>query len=204
VQLAGSAVSIIMNNSLQTYGGDLALGANGIILSIAMFLVVMILGIAQGMQPIIGYNYGAGHQQRVMKTLRLAIITATFIMGAGWLCSILIPEVIVKGFTNDPELIAIAANGLRLNLGAFILIGSQIVICQFFQSIGSSLKAIFLSVSRQFLFLIPAILILPHFLGLNGIWYSGLLSDVIAVFISWIFLWKHIKKTTMHYDSKIP
>jgi len=155
-------------------------------------LVMLIMGIAQGMQPIVGFNYGAGRHDRVMQTLKIVIITATCIMGVGWACSLLFPEFIVRGFTKDPELVAIAANGLKINLSVFIVVGSQIVISQFFQSIGVAWKAIFLSLSRQFVYLIPAILFLPPFFGLNGVWYSGPLSDGLAAITAWIFLWNHI------------
>ncbi|MDR0428891.1 MAG: MATE family efflux transporter [Tannerellaceae bacterium] len=193
MQLAGSLVNVVMNHSLQTYGGDLALGANGIISSIGMLFVMLIIGIAQGMQPIVGFNYGAGYHHRVMETLRLVIIMATCIMGAGWVCCLLFPQVIVKGFTSDPELIAISSNGLRLNLGLFVVVGSQITISQFFQSIGVAWKAIFLSLTRQFLYLIPVILFLPPFMGLDGVWYSGPISDGLAVVTAWLFLWQHVK-----------
>lgn len=194
MQIAGSLVNVVMNHSLQTYGGDLALGANGIISSVGMLLVMLIMGIAQGMQPIVGFNYGAGHHDRVMQTLRLVIITATCIMGIGWMCSLLLPEFIVKGFTTDPELVAIAANGLRINLSLFIVVGSQIAISQFFQSIGVAWKAIFLSLSRQFVYLIPAIIFLPPFFGLNGVWLSGPISDGLAAITAWLFLYNHVRK----------
>lgn len=193
MQLAGSMVNVVMNHSLQTYGGDLALGANGIIASVGMLLVMLIVGVAQGMQPIVGFNYGAGHHHRVIETLRLVIITATCIMGLGWISCLFFPEIIVRGFTSDPELIAIAANGLRLNLSMFVVVGSQITISQFFQSIGIAWKAIFLSLTRQFLYLIPVILFLPPFLGLDGVWYSGPISDGLAAITAWLFLWQHIK-----------
>jgi putative MATE family efflux protein len=193
MQLAGSLVNVVMNHSLQTYGGDLALGANGIISSIGMLLVMLVIGIAQGMQPIVGFNYGAGHHHRVMETLCLVIITATCIMGTGWACCLFFPEIIVRGFTSDPELTAISANGLRLSLSLFIVVGSQIAIGQFFQSIGIAWKAIFLSLTRQFLYLIPAILFLPPLLGLDGIWYAAPISDGLAAITAWLFLWRHIK-----------
>lgn len=205
MQLAGSFVNVVMNNALQTYGGDLALGANGIITSVGMLFVMLIIGVAQGMQPIVGFNYGAGHHHRVMETLRLVIITATCLMGVGWICCLLFPEIIVKGFTTDPELVAISANGLRINLGLFLVVGSQIVISQFFQSIGIAWKAIFLSLTRQFLYLIPVILFLPPLIGLNGVWLSGPISDGLAAVTAWIFLWKHIKyvraEKGFHIDS---
>lgn len=199
MQLAGSMVVVIMNHSLKEYGGDLAIGANGIITSVAMLLVMLIVGIAQGMQPIVGFNYGAGHYKRVQETLRLVIITATVITGTGCLCSWLFPEQIVRAFTNDPELLGISANGLRLTLMGFVVVGSQVSISQFFQSIGIAWKAMFLSLSRQVLFLIPALLLLPPEFGLNGVWYASPLSDFVAAVTAWVFLWFHVKnmKTEM-------
>lgn len=195
MQLAGSFVNVLMNHSLKTYGGDLAIGANGIISSIAMLLVMLNIGIAQGMQPIVGYNFGAGLHRRVQDTLKLVIITATVITGTGFLCSILFPEIIVRAFTSDPEMTAISANGLRLCLLAFLPVGSQIAITQFFQSIGIAWKAMFLSLSRQCLFLIPALLLLPPFYGLDGVWLAAPLSDLAAAICAWLFLWYHVKKT---------
>ena len=194
MQLGGSLVNVVLNHSLYTYGGDLALGASGIILSCAMLLVMFVIGISQGMQPIIGFNYGAGHRHRVMETLRLVIIAASGVMGFGWICSQFFPETIVKGFTSDPELIAITANGLRLNLILFFPIGSQIAISYFFQSIGAARKTILLSLSRQIIFLIPAIFFLPPFLGLNGVWYAGPFSDALATIAAWAFLYHYVVK----------
>ena len=105
MQLAGSLVVVIQNYALKVHGGDLALGANGIITSVGMLLVMLIIGIAQGMQPIVGFNYGAGQHKRVQDTLRLVIITATIIMGLGCLASVLFPRLIARAFTSDPELI---------------------------------------------------------------------------------------------------
>lgn len=193
MQLAGSMVNVVMNNSLKKYGGDLAIGASGIMTSVAMLLVMLIIGIAQGMQPIVGYNYGAGKPQRALETLKLVMLVSTGITGTGFLCSLLFPELIVKAFTNDPELIVISSNGLRLTLLAFLVVGSQISISQFFQSIGVAWKAMFLSLSRQCLFLIPAILSLPLFLGLDGVWLASPLSDLLAAMTAWLFLAKHVK-----------
>jgi len=193
MQLASSLVNVILNHSLKTYGGDLAIGANGIVSSIGMLLVMLNIGIAQGMQPIIGYNYGAGLQKRVLETLKIVIIVATGITGTGFLCAVLFPEWMVRAFTNDPEMTAISANGLRLMLLAFLPVGSQIAITQFFQSIGIAWKSMFLSLSRQFLFLIPAILILPPIFGLDGVWLAGPVSDLAAAVAAWLFLAFHIK-----------
>lgn len=193
MQMAGSMVVIIQNYALKSYGGDLALGANGIITSAGMLLVMLIIGIAQGMQPIVGFNYGAGQYKRVQETLRLVIITATIIMGVGCVCSMLFPRLIARAFTSDPELIDVTANGLRISLLVFVVVGSQISISQFFQSIGIAWKAMFLSLSRQVIFLIPAILIFPNFWGLDGVWYAAPFSDFIAAATAWLFLWYHVK-----------
>ncbi len=193
MQLAGSAVTIIQNHALKRYGGDMAIGANGILTSVAMLLVMLIIGIAQGMQPIVGFNYGAGLYKRVQETLRLVIITSTIITGAGCLASWLLPGLIVRAFTNDPELMAVSENGLRLTLAAFFVVGSQISISQFFQSIGIAWKAMFLSLSRQVLFLIPAILFLPDLWQLDGVWLASPFSDFIAAMTAWLFLWHHVK-----------
>ena len=193
MQLAGSLVTVIQNYALKEHGGDLALGANGIIASVGMLLVMLIIGIAQGMQPIVGFNYGAGLYKRVQETLRLVIVTATVIMGIGCLCSIVFPKIIARAFTGDPELLDVTANGLRISLFVFVLVGSQISISQFFQSIGIAWKAMFLSLSRQVLFLIPAILVFPHFWGLDGVWYAAPFSDFVAAATAWLFLWYHVK-----------
>jgi putative efflux protein, MATE family len=194
MQLCGSLVNVIINNSLYKYGGDLALGANGIQISFAMLLVMLVIGLSQGMQPIIGFNFGAGHHHRVMRTLKIVILVATCIMGVGWICSTFFPKIIAKVFTTDPELIAITANGIRLNFMLLIVVGSQIAISHFFQSIGVAWKAMLLSLSRQLIFLIPAVYVFPLFLGLNGVWIAGPVSDGLATILAWSFLYYHIKK----------
>ena len=193
MQLAGSLVVVIQNYALKRHGGDLALGANGIITSVGMLLVMLIIGIAQGMQPIVGFNFGAKKYQRVQETLRLVIITSTIIMGIGCFCSVAFPELIARAFTNDPALLDVTANGLRISLLVFVVVGSQISISQFFQSIGVAWKAMFLSLSRQVLFLIPAMLLFSHFWGLDGVWYSAPFSDFVAAVTAWFFLWNHVK-----------
>lgn len=193
MQLAGSLVNVVMNKALKTYGGDLAIGANGIISSISLLLVMLIMGISQGMQPIVGFNYGAGNHDRVKQTFRLVIVVATIITTIGCVCSILFPESIVRAFTSDDQLIQISANGLRICLCTFCVVGSQIVICQFFQSIGIAWKAMFLSLSRQFIYLIPAIVFFPNFYDLDGVWLAGPFSDTLAAITAWFFLWYHMK-----------
>jgi len=193
MQIAGSLVNVIMNNSLKAYGGDLAIGANGIINSIGLLMVMFILGISQGMQPIVGYNTGAGNYKRAHDTMWLVIIAATVITTAGGLCCIFFPHYIVRAFTPDAELLSISANGLMIFLSAGLVVGSQIVISQFFQSIGMAWKAMFLTLSRQCLFLIPMILVLPKWFELNGVWMSIPLSDVASAIAAWSFLLYHLR-----------
>lgn len=193
MQLAGSVVVVIQNYALKQYGGDLALGANGIITSVGMLQVMLIIGIAQGMQPIVGFNFGAKQYGRVQETLRLVIIISTVIMGIGCFCSVAFPELIARAFTNDPALLEVTANGLRICLLVFVVVGSQIAISQFFQSIGIAWKAMFLSLSRQMLFLIPAMLLFSRFWGLDGVWYAAPFSDFVAAVTAWLFLWYHVK-----------
>jgi len=195
MQLCASLVNVIMNNSLYKYGGDLALGANGILISVALLLVMLVIGLSQGMQPIVGFNYGAGHHHRVMRTLKIVIFLATCVMGVGWIGSMFIPDIIANVFTSDQELIAITANGIRLNFMLLFVVGSQIAISHFFQSIGAAWKSILLSLSRQLIFLIPAVLVLPRLFGLDGIWCAGPVSDGLAAILAWGFLYHYVKTT---------
>ena len=182
-----------MNHSLQRYGGDLAIGASGIVTSVAMLLVMLIIGLAQGAQPILGFNYGARRFDRVEATLKLAIAIASAITILGWIVSLLFPSAIVSAFTSDPELARITDRGLVLTMLAFFGVGSQIIISQFFQSIGIAWKAMFLSLSRQIIFLIPAIYLLGNLWALDGVWLSQPVSDFIAAVTAWIFLAHHKK-----------
>lgn len=193
MQLTGSLVVIIQNYALKQHGGDLALGANGIITSVGMLLVMLIIGIAQGMQPIVGFNFGARKYERVEETLRLVIITATIIMGIGCFCSVVFPMQIARAFTTDPALLEVTANGLRISLLVFVVVGSQIAISQFFQSIGIAWKAMFLSLNRQLVFLVPPMLLFARIWGLDGVWYAAPFSDFVAAVTAWLFLWYHVK-----------
>lgn len=197
INLTASGVNVIFNRQIIQYGGSLAVGAYGIIVSYLMVIVMLILGVCQGMQPIVGYNYGAGHYHRVIGTFKRAVLVATLLSGSGWLFAMLFPELIARGFTNDPELVAIASKGLRYMTLAFPLAGFQIVTTNLFQSLGMAPKAIFLSLSRQVLFLIPALWILPLFLNLNGIWLASPVADTIATLVSSSFLfyqWRLLRK----------
>ncbi len=193
MQLTASLVNVLLNNTLKAYGGDLAVGALGIVSSVGMLLILLNLGIAMGMQPIVGFNHGAGLQQRVLDTVRRVLVANTTITGIGCLCAWFIPGILTRCFTNDPELVSIATNAMRLTLAAFLVVGSQVTITQYFQSIGVAWKAMFLSLSRQVIFLIPAILILPVWFGLDGVWLAYPFSDFFAALTAWILFAKHVK-----------
>ena len=185
---------IIINTSLQSYGGDMAIGAYGIVNRMLTLFVMVVLGLTQGMQPIIGYNYGANRFDRVKQTLHYGLIFGGCITTFGFLANELIPGVIVSFFTDSSELLAVSRNGLRIMSAAFAIVGLQIVITQFFQSIGKSQISIFLSLSRQLLFLIPCLLVLPRHYGTDGVWWSIPIADMVAFVVAVIALLYHIRK----------
>lgn len=180
MNICACVVVVFINIGLRDYGGDLAIGAYGIINRVLIMFVMIVMGLTQGMQPIVGYNYGAQQIRRVRQTLKYGIVAGAAITTAGLAASECFPEYIAAMFTDDKTLTELAVNGLRLSAPAFTLVGCQIVITNFFQSIGRAKLSIFLSLTRQLLFLIPALFILPRFWGLNGIWLSIPVSDVLA------------------------
>ena len=191
---AACLIVIIFNKSLFAYGGDLAVGAYGIVNRITFLFFMVIFGLNQGMQPIAGYNYGAMHFDRMMKVLRYAIISATIVATTGWVVSEFMPYYCARLFTSDNELIRMAERGLKLANIAIPVVGFQIVVTNFFQSIGKAKVSIFLSLSRQLLFLLPILLILPRFLQLDGVWLSFSISDAIASLMAFAVLWKYLRQ----------
>ncbi|MCD7710463.1 MAG: MATE family efflux transporter [Porphyromonadaceae bacterium] len=189
-------VVIIINASLQRYGGDMAIGAYGIVNRMLALFGMVVLGLTQGMQPIIGYNYGANRFDRVKQTLRYGLFFGGCITTVGFLAHELIPGVIVGLFTDSPELLEISRTGLRIMSAVFFVVGMQIVITQFFQSIGKSKISIFLSLSRQLLFFIPCLLTLPRFYGTTGVWCSLPVADGTAFVIAVIALLYHFHKVS--------
>lgn len=177
-------IVIFINNQLVRFGGDMAVGAYGIANSIAMIFVMFVIGLNQGMQPIAGYNYGAQQYDRMMRVVKLSIITAVCIMLTGWSLAIFAPYHCARMFTTDPELIKGSIKAIHIIMMMFPLIGSQMVITNFFQCIGKVKISIFLSLSRQLLFLLPLLAILPNFYGINGVWASMPTSDFIAVVVA--------------------
>ncbi len=191
---ATSLVNVLMNHTLQRYGGDLAIGAFGIMTSFTSLIVMAIVGMAQGMQPILGYNYGASQFARVRTTLKLCAITATIITSIGCICAISFPNLIARCFTSDPDLLHITTNGLRIYASTFFVVGFHIITTNYFQSIGRAGVSIFLSLSRQILLLIPFILLFPPLWNLNGAWLAQPASNIISAAIAIIILSAHLKK----------
>ena len=189
-----SAIVIILNHSFKDYGGDLAIGAYGIVNRVAIFFVMVVIGLTQGMQPIVGYNFGARHFDRVQQTLKKVIVVAVTIMSVGWLLCELLPGHIVALFSDDSRLNELARVGLRITMVAFPLVGAQLVITNFFQSIGRAKISIFLSLARQLFFLIPLLLILPRIWHIDGVWGSMPLSDTIAFLAAVLTLRWYLRK----------
>ena len=202
MNLAACFIVILINKGLKQYGGALAIGAFGIVNRLVFLFVMIVMGLNQGMQPIAGYNYGAKQYSRVTKVLKITIYVATLITTIGFLMGMLIPDLAVSIFTTDEELVRISAKGLRIVVMFFPIVGFQMVTSNFFQSIGMASKAIFLSVSRQVLILIPCLLILPHFYGQLGVWISMPISDLIASMIAGTMLWYQFRQFSLSSNLK--
>ena len=194
MNLAACLIVILINQGLKKYGGDLAIGAFGIVNRLVFIVVMIVMGLNQGMQPIAGYNFGAKLYDRVNKVLKLTIIYATCVTTFGFLVGMLAPNLVVGIFTSDAELTELSATGLRITVMFFPIIGFQMVTSNFFQSIGMAGKAIFLPLTRQMLILLPCLLILPHFFGVAGVWYSMPVSDLLASLIALVMLVYQFRK----------
>jgi len=187
-------IIISINQNLFKYGGDLAVGAYGIVNRMSFLFMMIVMGLDQGMQPITGYNYGAGFYDRVSSALRYTIILATIVMTSGMIITEIFPEAIASAFTTDKELIQLAKTGLWISFLCFPIVGFQMVTSYFFQSIGIAGKAIFLTLSRQLFFLLPLLYFLPTLWGISGVWFSLPISDFMSCILSAIILSKQLKK----------
>jgi putative MATE family efflux protein len=191
-------IVIFMNNQFVRYGGDMAVGAYSIANSVVMMFFMFVMGMNQGMQPIVGYNYGAEHYDRMFRCLWLTIAAATAILLVGWSLSMLFPRQIARIFTTDETLIALAARGIKLDMLVFFVVGSQAVITNFFQCIGKVKVSIFLSLSRQLIMLLPMAYIFPMFWELDGVWYSMPASDFGSFAMTIPLLVWYMKKLKTH------
>ena len=194
MQSTSCVIVIFMNNQFVRYGGDMAVGAYSIANSMVMVFFMFVMGVTQGMQPIVGYNYGAQKYDRMMRCVWLAIAVATGILLVGWALSMLFPHEMARIFTTDPVLLEMSAHGIVLDMLVFFVVGSQAVITNFFQCIGKVKISIFLSLARQLIFLLPMAYVFPLFWDLDGVWYAMPASDFIAfAFTIPILMW-HIRK----------
>ena len=177
MQTTSCVIVIFMNNQFVRYGGDMAVGAYSIANSVVMVFFMFVMGMNQGMQPIVGYNYGAQKIDRMFRCLWLTIACATAILLVGWALSMLFPEMIARIFTTDATLLRLSARGIKIDMLVFFVVGSQAVITNFFQCIGKVKVSIFLSLSRQLFLLLPMAYVFPMFWDLDGVWYSMPASD---------------------------
>ncbi|MDE6074583.1 MAG: MATE family efflux transporter [Muribaculaceae bacterium] len=202
VNVASCMINMIINNSLGRYGGDSAVAAAGIFTTYTAMIVSIILGICMGMQPIIGYNYGARRIDRLKKTYLLAVGASTLICLIGWIGGMTVPRLIARCFTVDANLIDVTGNALSLSMICFWVVGFQIISTTLFQSIGKAGKSIFLGLTRQVLFLIPLLYIMQNYFGLDGIWLSFPSSDFCATVVTVILVVTQFRSFKKQYDPE--
>jgi Na+-driven multidrug efflux pump len=193
-QVSMSILIVVVNNSLRLYGGDIAIAVFSVVNRVIMFIIMPLFGVVIGSQPMIGFNYGAKKMGRVKETLRTSVLT-TFIIGAAFYIPFMIfPSSIIGIFSTDTALIENGIFPFRMIMLLFPFIGFQVIGAGFFQSIGKAMPSIVLSLTRQVLFLIPLILLLPLAMGINGIWISFPIADFLSIMATGILLAREIKK----------
>ena len=194
MNVTSCVIVIFMNNQFVRYGGDMAVGAYSIANSMAMVFFMFVMGMNQGMQPIVGYNYGAEKFDRMLRCLWQTIAVATSILLVGWALAMLFPMQIARIFTTDETLLQLSARGIRLDMLVFPIIASQAVITNFFQCIGKVKISILLSLTRQLLMLLPLAYLLPLWMDLDGVWYSMPASDFGSFAMTLPILWWYLRK----------
>ncbi len=195
MQLASSVQQVILNKALMEYGGDMALSAIGIMMSLGMLLFMPILGINQGAQPLIGFNYGARQYERVIETWKKAVLVATCIAVAGFIVVRLWAVPMAALFSEgDIALTNLTSHALRIFFAAFPVVGLQVIGATYFQAVGKPIQAAILSLSRQVLLFIPLLLILPNYWGIEGVWRTAPISDCLAVILTTVFVLVELKK----------
>ena len=200
MHMAACFVVIVLNNQLKRYGGDMAIATYGITNRFMFFFAMVVMGLNQGMQPIVGYNYGAKLFDRMVRALKLTAMCATCVMGVLWLFGLIWPEGFIRLFTHDELLIAQSIAPARVMLCTMVMVGFPMVVGNFYTSIGMSGKAIFLSLTRQVIFLIPCILLMPllfqtlNFTPIWGVWWSLPICDALAAVLAAIILNRDMRK----------
>ena len=187
-------VVIVFNQGLKQYGGDMAIAAYGIVHKLTFLFIMVVMGLNQGMQPIASYNFGAKLYSRLKETVTLTAICAIAVTSTGFIICEIFPRTLVMMFTSDENLIEVAAKGLRISFMFYPIVGFQMVTSNFFRSIGYAGTSIFLSLTRQLLFLLPLMFILPHFCGLGGIWASMPAADLISCIVSASMMVYHLRR----------
>lgn len=203
MNVCACVVVIFMNNQFVRYGGDWAVGSYGIANAIGTMFLMFIMGLNQGMQPIAGYNYGSLQTDRLQRVLNLALVSAVCIMTVGWLIAMIFPHYCARIFTDNETLVNMSARAIRIDMFFFPFVGFQMVITNFFQCIGKVKISIFLSLSRQLLFLLPLLYVLPMFYDIDGVWYSLPSSDLVASIIAGVMMvifMRKFKKQTNEYS----
>lgn len=194
-------IVIVFNQGLKQYGGDLAIAAYGIVNKLTFLFIMVVMGLNQGMQPIASYNFGAKLYSRLENVVKHTAFCAIAVTTTGFIIAEIIPHQLVGMFTSDPELIEEAVKGLRISFMFYPIVGFQMVTSNFFRSIGYAGTAIFLSLTRQLIFLLPLMLILPKFIGLDGIWASMPLADLISCVVSASMMLYHMRKFRKQTNS---
>ena len=192
-QVAGSLLAVVLNNSLVFYGGDIAVAVYGVINRLLMVFIMPMFGVNQGFLPIVGYNYGAKKMRRARESVKLASAVTTLIALFSAIIMFFFARQLISIFTDEIELIEPTISALRIVILAIPTIGIQVIASGMFQALGKAIPALFLSLLRQIIILIPLILVIPRFLGINGIWISFPLADLIAFAISLVFYLRELK-----------
>jgi len=202
MQIGMSVVNLLINRGLARHGGDAAISAHGVISALTMFIIMPVIGIVQGAQPILGYSYGARRLARVRETLRLAIIAATAVVCVGFAAAQAFPGALIRSFASDPRLVAVGVRGMHICLLMLPLVGFQIVSANFFQAIGKAQAALLLTLLRQVFMLIPLLLVLPRYIGLDGVWAAGPISDLASSLLTAAVLARQLRLLALSPGSK--
>lgn len=194
LQMAASVQQVILNQTLVIYSGDLGLAAIGIVTSIATLLFMPVIGVSQGAQPIIGFNYGAGQHGRVKETWKMAVLAGTAISSAGYIAVRIWPRQLVGLFSQgDVALTELTIHAILVYMALIWLVGYQVICSNYFQAVGKARQATVLSLSRQVLFFIPLLLLLPRFWGVEGVWRSAPIADFLAVVLTSLMMYYEMK-----------
>jgi putative MATE family efflux protein len=204
LQLAASLLNAFINRSLYMYGGDIAVSGMGVINSIQTFMIMPIIGLNQGIQPIISYNFGAKQFDRVRETVKLGITYATFIVTVGYVITRFFPELLVSIFNREEALMTFGVMAIRSWFLLLPFVGFQIIAANFFQAIGRAKTSMFLTLTRQVIILLPAVLIFPQFFGLQGLLYAAPFADMISVMLTAFFFTRAMKHLESYALSDAP